>query len=209
MRQKYDWKNRVRKWRVVGRIYGKKYSWKGHNDRHRHKNRIKRSGQARLVYAKHINCNIPTTWRFAHEDKCSGIKHASVTVPTCLKEFPGNILEFYLPYQINIVIDFTGKTALDVCFFALASRQKVPSTSKVINPSMTEKNNYNPSDQTVVEGVMRCVSSARTDWLIAVCQSKLGGTLIVCCKVKQSHIEHTLPPPLRSSLTTSIPVERA
>ena len=38
----------MRKRRVVGRIYGMKYSWKGHKDRNRHKNRIKRSGQARL-----------------------------------------------------------------------------------------------------------------------------------------------------------------
>ena len=30
-----------------------KYSWKGHGDRNRHKNRIKRSGQARLVYVRH------------------------------------------------------------------------------------------------------------------------------------------------------------
>ena len=35
--------------RVAGRIYGMKYSWKGHKDRNRHKNRIKRSGQTRLV----------------------------------------------------------------------------------------------------------------------------------------------------------------
>ena len=58
-------KNRVRKRRVVGRIYGMKYSWKGHKDRNRHKSRIKRSGQARLVYVEEdINRNIPTTWRW-------------------------------------------------------------------------------------------------------------------------------------------------
>ena len=34
---------------------------KGHKDRNRHKNRIKRSGQARLIYVKNINRNIPTT----------------------------------------------------------------------------------------------------------------------------------------------------
>ena len=44
-------RTRVRKLRVVGRIYEMKYSWKGHKDRNRHKNRIKRSGQARLVYS--------------------------------------------------------------------------------------------------------------------------------------------------------------
>ena len=57
--------NRVRKRRVVRRIYGMKYSWKGHKNRNRHKNRMKRSGQARLVYVKDINCDILTTWRWA------------------------------------------------------------------------------------------------------------------------------------------------
>ena len=57
-----DQKNRVRKRRVVGRIYGTKYSQKGHKDRNGH-NRIKRSGQAWLVYVWDINHNIPTTRR--------------------------------------------------------------------------------------------------------------------------------------------------
>ena len=36
---------------VVGRLYGMKYSRKGHKDENRHKNRIKTVGkQARLVY---------------------------------------------------------------------------------------------------------------------------------------------------------------
>ena len=47
--------------RRVGRIYGMKYSSKGHKDKkNRHKNRLKRSGQARLLYVKNINLNIPT-----------------------------------------------------------------------------------------------------------------------------------------------------
>ena len=58
----------MRKRRVVGRIYWMKYSWKGHKDKNRHKSRIKRSGQARLVYVKKTNRNIPTTWRWAHEE---------------------------------------------------------------------------------------------------------------------------------------------
>ena len=58
----------MRKWIFVGRIYGMKCSWKGHKDRNRHKNRIKRSGQAQLVHVKGINQNIPTTWGWAHED---------------------------------------------------------------------------------------------------------------------------------------------
>ena len=36
IKQKQDRKNRVRKWRVVGKIYGIKYSLKGHKDRNRH-----------------------------------------------------------------------------------------------------------------------------------------------------------------------------
>ena len=35
-------KSRVKKRRVVERIYGIKYSWKGHKDRNRHKNRMKK-----------------------------------------------------------------------------------------------------------------------------------------------------------------------
>ena len=34
---------------------------KDHKDRNRHTNKIKRSGQARLVYAKNINHSNPTT----------------------------------------------------------------------------------------------------------------------------------------------------
>ena len=33
---------------------------KGHKDRNRHKNRLKRSGQARLVYVTDINRNTPS-----------------------------------------------------------------------------------------------------------------------------------------------------
>ena len=58
----------MRKRRVVGRIYGMKYSWKGHKDRNRHKNRINGSGPVGLVYVKNVNRNIPTTWRLAHGD---------------------------------------------------------------------------------------------------------------------------------------------
>ena len=61
IRQKYDRKNRVRKRRVVGRIYGMAYSGKVHKDRSRHTNRIKRSGQAQLVFVTNTNRNILTT----------------------------------------------------------------------------------------------------------------------------------------------------
>ena len=61
IRQIYDRKNRVRKRRVVGRIYGMTYSGKVRKDKNRHTNRIKGSGQAGLVYVKNIKRNIPTT----------------------------------------------------------------------------------------------------------------------------------------------------
>ena len=41
---------------------------KSHKDRNGHKNIIKTSGQARLVYVFDINRNIPTTWRWARGD---------------------------------------------------------------------------------------------------------------------------------------------
>ena len=46
----------------------RKYSWKGLKDRYRHRNRVKRKGQAWLVHVKNINRNITTTWRWAHMD---------------------------------------------------------------------------------------------------------------------------------------------
>ena len=49
----------MRKRRVVGRIYGLKYSWQGHKERNRHKNGLKRSGQARLVYVKALTATFP------------------------------------------------------------------------------------------------------------------------------------------------------
>ena len=63
----------MRKRRVVGRIYRMKYSWNDHKDRNRRKNGIKRSRQARPVYGKDINRNIPATWRWARGDSLQGI----------------------------------------------------------------------------------------------------------------------------------------
>ena len=40
------------------RIFWMKHGWKGHKDRNRHKNKLERSEQARLVYVKNINRNI-------------------------------------------------------------------------------------------------------------------------------------------------------
>ena len=42
----------MRKRGGIWRICGMKYSWKGHKDRNRHKNRMKRSGQAGMIYVK-------------------------------------------------------------------------------------------------------------------------------------------------------------
>ena len=58
----------MKKLKVVRRFYGMKYTWKGCKDRNRHKNRVKRSWQAWLVYVKNVNRNIPTTWRWACGD---------------------------------------------------------------------------------------------------------------------------------------------
>ena len=49
-----------------------KYSWKGHKERNRHKNGIKRSWQAQLVYVKSINRNISIKGRWACGDFQSG-----------------------------------------------------------------------------------------------------------------------------------------
>ena len=58
----------MRKRRVVGRIYGRKYSWMGQWERNRHKKRMKKNGQAVLVYVKNMNRNIPTTWNWVRGD---------------------------------------------------------------------------------------------------------------------------------------------
>ena len=51
---------------VVGRIYGMRYRWKGH--KRETQEQSKRSGQARLVYVRDTNLNIPTTRRWARGD---------------------------------------------------------------------------------------------------------------------------------------------
>ena len=56
-----------------------KNSWKGHKDSNRQKNRIKRSGQARLIHVLDINHNTPTTWRWALGD---ALLVARVSTPT-------------------------------------------------------------------------------------------------------------------------------
>ena len=53
--------SRVRKRRVIERIYGINTVERAIKDGNRHRNRIKRSGLAQLVYVKAINRNIPST----------------------------------------------------------------------------------------------------------------------------------------------------
>ena len=45
IQQKYNQKNRVKKWKVAARLYGTEHSLKGHKDGNRHKNRIKIEGK--------------------------------------------------------------------------------------------------------------------------------------------------------------------
>ena len=59
IRPKQDQENRVLKQRIVGRIYGMTVE-RAIQTENRHVNRIKRSGQAWLLYIKNINCNIST-----------------------------------------------------------------------------------------------------------------------------------------------------
>ena len=62
----------MRERNVVVRIYGMKYSWKGHKAGNRRKDRIKRSGQARLVFVKDISRNLSTMWRWTGGDGSHG-----------------------------------------------------------------------------------------------------------------------------------------
>ena len=58
-----------------------KYSWKGHKDRNRHKNRIKRSEQARLVYVKDITAtSTPRADEPVAEEMLDG-QHQRVDIP--------------------------------------------------------------------------------------------------------------------------------
>ena len=59
----------MRKHKLFGRIYGMKCSWKGHKNKNRHKNRIKRSVRVQMVDVFYINHNILATWGLAHGDK--------------------------------------------------------------------------------------------------------------------------------------------
>ena len=76
-----------------------KYSWKGHKDRNRHKNRIKRSGQARLVYVCNINCNIPTTRRWARGHHRTRI---CVEENSTLKQWSPSLEEVDLRFWVHV-----------------------------------------------------------------------------------------------------------
>ena len=59
---------------VVGRICGMKYSWKGHKDRKRHKNRLKGVGKF-CWFMSGVSRNIPTTWRGTRVDASLNTRH--------------------------------------------------------------------------------------------------------------------------------------
>ena len=60
-----------------------KYSWKGHEDRNRHKKRIKRGAGKLGWFMSDMNRNIPTTWRWAHGDAKAT---ATRTAITCIRK---------------------------------------------------------------------------------------------------------------------------
>ena len=119
----------MRKRRVVRRIYGMKYSWKGHNDRNRQKNRIKRSGQAQLVYAKNISHNIPTTWREAcgdlfHRKKVLWCLFILIFI-ACPLESPSSVLfSWSFPCVLQALTEDTP--------FILHSSRLVPTTTPLL-----------------------------------------------------------------------------
>ena len=63
-----------------------KYSWKGHKDRNRHKNRIKKKGLGKLfrfmTYIFDIKRNIPTTWRWARGVNNSNDENSKNSIST-------------------------------------------------------------------------------------------------------------------------------
>ena len=86
----------MRKRNIVERIYEIKYSWKGHKHRNRHKNRIKRSGQAWLVYVENITATSPP------REGERGRKNQTYIEWVCLlslRKNPFSILSF--PHQVT------------------------------------------------------------------------------------------------------------
>ena len=80
-----------------------KYVRKDHTDRNRHKNRIKRSGQARLVYVKNINLHIPTTWRWARGNTLK-IQITNQLNQTCFHK--ASSLHVYSFFCLNVLIRY-------------------------------------------------------------------------------------------------------
>ena len=124
IRQNSDRKNRVRKQRVVRRIYGMKYSWKGHIDRNRHQTRTKRSGQAWLVYVRHkpwhphhvkgspqgLGRNRKTIWLIImHHHTKFGVKGSAIQKISSGHTYI-DILNFALTLTLNTTIKFLHKT---------------------------------------------------------------------------------------------------
>ena len=78
-----DQKSRVRKRRVVGRIYGMKYSWKGHKDRNRHKNRIKKESDVKHRYNiyNRLERNEASAVGLCQKHKPQHLHHVKVSPP--------------------------------------------------------------------------------------------------------------------------------
>ena len=138
----------MRKRRVVGRIYRMIYSWKGHKDKNRHKNRIKRSGQAWLVYVKSINRNISTTWRWTRGDWWNKIVKIwnefgpQSSLPSVGKRFTGNPLTCFQPVSENAVHKFVQNSAPKTCELdpvptSLLMECLLPTLTQIVNDSLT------------------------------------------------------------------------
>ena len=106
-----------------------KYSWKGRKDINRLENRTKSSGQARLVYVKTIDCNIPTTWRWARGD------------PVCVAAIPWTHYYYSFPLKYCCFCQHISTRPRTMCFFAETDekcfgkkKQKKTHTQKKKNP---------------------------------------------------------------------------
>ena len=112
----------MRKRRVVGRIYGMIYSSKGLKDRNGHKNRIKRSEQAWLVYVRNINLSIPTTWRWACGSGSKGTFTLYIAMLSPLWDHPQSCRSCLAEY-LNVFVLLGGCT---VCWWLLPLLLHVP-----------------------------------------------------------------------------------
>ena len=75
----------MRKRTVVGRIYGMKYSWKGHKDRNRHKNRIKRKNinTPHCAEEDHYTPHYTRHYDTLSAISCTAIRHGAICILHC------------------------------------------------------------------------------------------------------------------------------